>query len=141
MVSLFFLHFATTVPHTVISNSEKFTHPILQYSSCQHLTLPAGPASLHRCTLSMSLYTYSSWFNYQRRCVASPPLSYLGILFIYDYREAAILDTFSGSASYSPPVLHLAKSSSNLSANRSRARRHNSETMFRLCFHELTELK
>ena len=73
MVSLFFLHFATTVPHTVISNSEKFTHPILQYSSCQHLTLPAGPASLHRCSLSMSLYTYSSWFNYQRRCVASPP--------------------------------------------------------------------
>ena len=27
MVILVFLHFATTVPHTVISNSEKLTHP------------------------------------------------------------------------------------------------------------------
>ena len=27
MVSLVFLHFETTVPHTVISNSEKLTHP------------------------------------------------------------------------------------------------------------------
>ena len=32
--------------------------------TCQHLTLPVGPASLHRCTQSMSLYGHS-WFNSQ----------------------------------------------------------------------------
>ena len=31
MVILVFLHFATTVPHTVISNSEKLTHPNVHY--------------------------------------------------------------------------------------------------------------
>ena len=40
--------------------------------TCQHLILPAGPASLYRRTQSMSLYGHS-WFNSQRRCVASPP--------------------------------------------------------------------
>ena len=51
--------------------------------TCQHLTLPAGPASLHRCTQSMSLFGYS-WFNSQRRRIAPPPFSYLGMLFIYE---------------------------------------------------------
>ena len=39
----------------------------------QHLTLPAGLASLHRRTQSMSLYGHS-WFNSQRRRVAPPPI-------------------------------------------------------------------
>ena len=34
--------------------------------TCQHLTLPTGPASLHRRTQSMSLSGHS-WFNSQRR--------------------------------------------------------------------------
>ena len=35
---------------------------------------------LHRRTQSMSLYG-QSWFNSQRRRVAPPPLSYLGMLY------------------------------------------------------------
>ena len=42
------------------------------YSTCQHLTLPASLALLHRCTVSISLYLHS-WFNSQRRRVAPPP--------------------------------------------------------------------
>ena len=60
-------------------------------ASChQHLTLPAGPALLHRRTQSMSLYGHAactvvaSWLNSQRRRVGPPsPVSYLGMLFIY----------------------------------------------------------
>ena len=38
------------------------------HCTSQHLTLPAGPASLHRSTQSMSLYDLS-WFNFQQRRV------------------------------------------------------------------------
>ena len=48
-----------------------------------HLTLPAGPASLHRRTQSMSLYGHSR-FNSQQRSVAPPPLfSHLGTFFTW----------------------------------------------------------
>ena len=57
-----------------------------RHCSCLHLTLLASSASLHRRTLSMSLYGHS-WFNSQRRLVGSPlPFSYLGTgyyIFIY----------------------------------------------------------
>ena len=54
-----------------------------RHCACQHLTLPAGPESLHRHTVHQACpYTYShSWFNSQRRPV-SPPSYYLGTLFI-----------------------------------------------------------
>ena len=59
------------------------------YSTCQHLTLRAAPVSLHRRIKSMSFYGHS-WFICQRRLVAPPPFSYLGMLFIYEllhYRD------------------------------------------------------
>ena len=52
--------------------------------TCQHLTLPAGPASFHRRTQSMSLYGHAactvveSWFNFQQRRVDPLPFTYLG---------------------------------------------------------------
>ena len=58
----------------------------------QHLTLPAGPASLHRRTQSMSLYGHAawdkctaveSWFNSQQIRVDPPPLFLSRMLFIY----------------------------------------------------------
>ena len=55
------------------------SQPCSRHCICQHLTLPAGPASLHRRTHSMSLYGHGG-FNSQRR---PPPLSHLGMLFIY----------------------------------------------------------
>ena len=51
---------------------------------CQHLTLPAGPALLHRRTQSISLYVHAactvgeSWFHSHRRRIAPLPFSYLG---------------------------------------------------------------
>ena len=45
---------------------------VTQHCTCQHLTLPAAPASLHRRTQSVFLYGHS-WFNSQQRRVAPPP--------------------------------------------------------------------
>ena len=49
---------------------------LFRHSTCQHMTLPAGPASLHRRTQSMSLYVWigHSWFNSQLRRVVPTPL-------------------------------------------------------------------
>ena len=52
--------------------------PCSQYCTCHHLTLPAGPVSLHRQTQSMFLYGHS-WLN-----------SYLGMLFIYEVDQKAL---------------------------------------------------
>ena len=65
----------------------------VQYSTCQHLTLPAGPASLHRSTQSMSLYGLSlGQFSAKTRCPL--PFSYLGILFIYACNHSQNINTW-----------------------------------------------
>ena len=54
--------------------------------TCQHLTLPAGPASLYKAwpyMVNWSMVIGHSWFNSQRRLVATPPFSHLGGYVIY----------------------------------------------------------
>ena len=59
----------------------------------EHLTLPAGPASLHRSTQSMSLYGLSlGQFSAKTRCPL--PFSYLGILFIYACNHSQNINTW-----------------------------------------------
>ena len=64
--------------------------------TCQHLTLPAGLASLNCCTVSISLYVYAnymaveSWFNSHRRRVATP-FSYLVWMFWFIYEFSPLV--------------------------------------------------
>ena len=73
-----------------------------RHCSCQHLTLPAGLASLQRCTVSISLNGHAnctaveSWFNSLRSRVATPSPLFLsrtlGTLLIYEYMSLAYND-------------------------------------------------